>query len=157
NIRGKYAAIGLVVVAAMLGISFIPWGWAVMLVAGVIFAVSYWATRLRCPSSTPLPHLRIHQEHNTIEPAEAGNLRFAVVGDMPTKGQARKSVLRHAQKFNPDFICHTGDAVKYANPKTWRRYIRFLKRYLSPGRPMFHSPGNHDIDHNLLRRYYKFF
>lgn len=157
NIRGKYAGICAAIAALCIAIMFIPWGWAIMLGIGLISGVSYWAARLRCPSSTPLPKLCVRQVNNQIIPPDADQFRFAVIGDMPTKGPARKSVIRHAQKFAPLFVCHTGDVVKYANPKTWRGYIRFLERHLSPEIPMFHTPGNHDIDHNLLRRYYKFY
>ncbi|GAB4312008.1 MAG: hypothetical protein Kow0059_02270 [Candidatus Sumerlaeia bacterium] len=156
KLKVKYLLLAAGVLAA--GALSMAWTWGpVVFTAALIVTMTlYWAFRLRTPGTTPLPHLRVTEEFTTLE-TPGGEFAFAVIGDMPTRGPARKAVLRHAQKCNPLFLCNTGDVVKYSNPKTWRQYMRFLARNLEGGRRCFHTPGNHDIDHNVLRHYYAFY
>lgn len=75
------------------------------------------------------------------------SLRFAVVGDLGTKGKEQSAVFAEIEKYDPDFIVMTGDLAYPSG-----RYEDFQTHFLEPlapilaAVPVFPAMGNHDAE-----------
>jgi 3',5'-cyclic AMP phosphodiesterase CpdA len=94
----------------------------------------------------------------TLPDGSSRSLRFAVVGDLGTKGEAQSAVFARIVEYDPDFIVMTGDL---AYP--WGRYKDFQTHFLEPlapvlaSVPVFPAMGNHDAQADGGRAYLDLF
>ncbi|HUT22799.1 MAG TPA: metallophosphoesterase [Sumerlaeia bacterium] len=128
-------------------------GFLVVAAAG---AFLYWNSELRVPAGTPLPDLRIRDDAIGLD-SSGEAFSFAVLGDNCMCEAPRLAVMEDAQAREILFLCNMGDVVRFANPAHWKRYMRELQSHLKPNLPYFHTPGNHDVDHQVFGKQYKFY
>ena len=91
-------------------------------------------------------------------PRESRDFRFAIIGDRT--GEAApgvyEAVWREIESWRPDFAINVGDTIQGGKDSTaeaeWRQLRPVWRRF---SKPIFFTPGNHDIWSEAARRIYE--
>ncbi|MFA5161347.1 MAG: metallophosphoesterase [Elusimicrobiales bacterium] len=80
----------------------------------------------------------------TLRPPDQRMLSFAALGDSGTGEGAQDEIAARLEKYNPDFVIHTGDLTdngldSTADDKFFRPFASVMRKA-----PFFISPGNHE-------------
>ena len=91
-------------------------------------------------------------------PRDSHNFRFAIIGDRtgePTPG-VYEAVWREIRSWRPDFAINVGDTIQGGKDSTaaseWSQLRPLWRRF---PKPVFFTPGNHDIWSEASRRIYE--
>ena len=91
-------------------------------------------------------------------PRESNDFRFAIIGDRTggAKTGVYEAVWHEIDWWRPDFVISAGDTIEGGNDTTarsqWRQLRPLFRRF---PRPIYFTPGNHDIWSEASRRIYE--
>ena len=91
-------------------------------------------------------------------PRQSDNFRFAIIGDRTggAKPGVYEAVWQEIARWRPDFVINAGDTIEGGHDATaereWTQLRPLLRRF---PRPIYFTPGNHDIWSEASRRIYE--